>query len=58
VATAYLARQGILEHTPQARVVLAGSVCNACACPTGLVLVGAVRQSALPTLQVLGFTKF
>jgi hypothetical protein len=57
VATAYLAQQGITGHTLQASVQSAGTVCNACACPTGLVLAGSVRKADLPALLALGFTK-
>jgi len=57
VAKAYLAQQGITGHTLQASRTSAGAVCNACACPTGLVLAGTVRKADLPALLALGFTK-
>jgi hypothetical protein len=57
VATAYLAQQGITGHALQASVQGSAAVCNACTCPTGLVLAGSVRKADLPALLALGFTK-
>lgn len=57
VASAYLTQQGITGYQLQASVQSQGSVCNACSCPTGLVLAGTVRKADLPALLALGFTK-
>ena len=57
VASAYLTQQGITGHQLQASVQSQGAVCNACTCPTGLVLSGTARKADLPTLLALGFTK-
>ena len=57
VATAYLAQQGITLTSPKATQAAPASVCNACACPTGVVLVGEVVPSQLAAIQALGFTK-
>ena len=57
VAQAYLAQQGLALHQPRARVANAGAICNACHCPTGLVLEGTVPPADAATMLALGFTK-
>jgi hypothetical protein len=57
VAQAYLAQQGLALHQPQASVKNAGAVCNACTCPTGLVLEGTVSPADVTAVLALGFTK-
>jgi hypothetical protein len=57
LAIAYLAQQGITLSQTQATQVNSGAVCNACMCPTGVVLVGTVPTSQLAAIQALGFTK-
>ena len=56
-AQAYLAQQGITLHHPQAHVIQAGGVCQACGCPTGVVLEGAVQPADVTAVLALGFTK-
>ncbi len=57
VATAYLAQQGITLANAQATQSAPAAVCNACTCPTGVVLVGEVSASQLAAIQALGFQK-
>ena len=57
VAQAYLAQQGLALHQPRARVANAGAICNACHCPTGLVLEGTVPPADTAAMLALGFTK-
>ena len=55
-AQGYLAQQGLVLQQLRARVINAGAVCNACTCPTGLLLEGAVGPTDLPAVLALGFT--
>lgn len=55
VAQAYLAQQGVTLYQPQATVKNTGAVCNACTCPTGVVLEGEVQPADLPLVLSLGF---
>lgn len=55
VATAYLAQQGITLYQPQASLKNPPALCNACSCPTGLVLEGAVSPADLAAVRALGF---
>jgi hypothetical protein len=55
VATAYLAQQGITLYQPQASLQNPPAVCNACTCPTGLVLEGSVSPADLAAMRALGF---
>ncbi len=57
VATAYLAQQGIILTNPKATQAAPAAVCNACMCPTGVVLVGEVPPGQLAAVQALGFIK-
>jgi hypothetical protein len=57
VATTYLTQQGIALSQAQATRVNQGAICNACMCPTGVVLVGTVPASQLAAILALGFTK-
>jgi len=57
LAQAYLAQQGLTLHQPQARVDNAGAACNACVCPTGVVLEGRVQPADVAAVLALGFIK-
>lgn len=57
VATAYLAQRGIVLANPQATQAGPPTVCNACTCTTGVVLVGEVPPGQLAAVQALGFQK-
>ena len=57
-ATTYLVQQGIAFTQAHAAQVNTGAVCNACTCPTGVMLMGKVPTSQLAAVQALGFTKF
>ncbi len=57
LATAYLAQQGIILTNPKATQSAPAAVCNACMCPTGVVLVGEVPPGQLAAVQALGFQK-
>jgi|GEM_PF-3885674 len=59
VAQAYLVQQGI-SLRPGALMAYGrnpASVCNACACTTGLVVEAAIVPADLPAMQALGFTR-
>ncbi|SHM13443.1 hypothetical protein [Hymenobacter psychrotolerans] len=55
-ATAYLLQQGITAKVV-AQAINPPTVCNACSCTTGVVLVASVRPSDAPALLALGFTQ-
>lgn len=57
VATTYLAQQGITLKYATASQAAPAAVCNACTCPTGLVLMGQVDMSQLAAIEALGFKK-
>jgi hypothetical protein len=56
-ATTYLAQQGITLFNAHASQVSVEAVCNACTCPTGVVLTGKVTSAQLVAIQALGFAK-
>jgi hypothetical protein len=56
VATTYLAQQGINLVNAHAAKTGMEATCNACTCPTGLVLTGQVAYSQLAAIQAQGFT--
>jgi hypothetical protein len=55
LAVAYLAKQGITLAGPKASQTGPPTVCNACSCPTGVVLVGTVHVNQVTAIQALGF---
>ncbi|MFD2717689.1 hypothetical protein ACFST9_03110 [Hymenobacter monticola] len=57
VAGAYFAQRGLTLNQPQASATGQASVCNACNCPTGLVLEATVSPADLAAVLALGFTK-
>ena len=56
-ATTYLAQQGITFSNAHAAQSSPAAVCNACTCPTGVLLEGEVSAAQLAAIQALGFTK-
>ena len=56
-AQTYLFQQGLTLYKPQAIAKNLGFTCDACTCPTGLVLKGRVKPADLPAVLALGFVE-